>query len=158
VLLDHVITSHFGELSTFGPDAAVILGLEPAAMRADGASALVAVLDRLGNGTQGEAEAALSLLRQKLVDLGSRPIPRLQVAKEAIRVNRLQQLAARLKSTKLVPGLTIHQAKGREWEQVGVALTAPEQSRLTAGLTQASATDRALYVAFTRAKRHAFSI
>jgi DNA helicase-2/ATP-dependent DNA helicase PcrA len=158
VLLDQVVTSYFGELSTFGPDAAVILGLDPATMRAEGASALVTVLDRLSNGTQAQAEAALSLLRETLVGLGSRPIPRLQPAKEAIRVDRLQQLAARLKSTKLVPGLTIHQAKGREWEQVGVALTAAEYSRLAAGLSQASATDRALYVALTRAKRYAFSV
>lgn len=158
VLLDQVVTSHFGELSTFGPDAAVILGLDPATMRADGTSALVTVLDRLGNGTQAQAEAALSLLRETLVALGSRPIPRLQAANEAIRVDRLQQLAARLKSTKLVPGLTIHQAKGREWDKVGVALTAPEQSRLAAGLSQASATDRALYVALTRAKRRTVSI
>lgn len=158
VLLDQVVTSYFGELSTFGADAAVILGLDPATMRAEGASALVTVLDRLSNGTQAQAEAALSLLRETLVGLGSRPIPRLQPAKEAIRVDRLQQLAARLKSTKLVPGLTIHQAKGREWEQVGVALTAAEYSRLAAGLSQASATDRALYVALTRAKRHAFSV
>lgn len=158
VLLDQVVTSHFGELSTFGPDAAVILGLDPAIMRSDGAPALVAVLDRLGNGTQVEAEAALSLLRETLVGLGSRPIPRLQAAREAIRVDRLQQLAARLRSTKLVPGLTIHQAKGREWDEVGVALAATEQSRLAAGLSQAGATDRALYVALTRAKRRVVSI
>jgi DNA helicase-2/ATP-dependent DNA helicase PcrA len=158
VLLDHVVTMHFGELSTFGPDAAVILGLDPAAMRADGASPLVAVLDRLGTGTRAQAEAALSLLRETLIGLGSRPIPRLQAAKEVIRVDRLQQLAARLRSTRLVPGLTIHQAKGREWDEVGVSLTAPERSRLAEGLSQASATDRSLYVALTRAKRHAFSV
>lgn len=153
VLLDQVVTSYFGELSTFGPDAAVILGLDPQMMQAEGSIALTPVLDRLGNGTEQEAAAALTLLRRTLNDLGSRPVNRLQAPKEAERVRRLQALALRLRSTKLIPGLTIHQAKGREWEHVGVVLAPSEEARLASGLSQTSATDRALYVALTRAKQ-----
>lgn len=158
VLLNQVVISHFGELSTFGPDAAVILGLDPGTMQADGARALRDVLDRLGSGTEEEAASALSLLRENLSALGSRPVARLRAANEALRVRRLQDLALRLHSNKLIPGLTIHQAKGREWEEVGVVLTPPEGARLLAGLSQASATDRALYVALTRAKRRAVQV
>jgi DNA helicase-2/ATP-dependent DNA helicase PcrA len=50
--------------------------------------------------------------------------------------------------------MTIHQAKGREWDRVGVRLTDGEISRLAAGLDRNVEPDRALYVALTRA-RHA---
>ncbi|MFV2104892.1 UvrD-helicase domain-containing protein, partial [Micromonospora sp. LOL_024] len=51
-----------------------------------------------------------------------------------------------------VPGLTIHQAKGREWPAVGVRLTPTEQQHLAAGLTPDHDGQRAIYVALTRGK------
>ena len=88
------------------------LGTDRGMMHADGAAPLMVVLDRLGSGMEDEAGSALSLLQETMTDLGSRPINRLRSANGAIRVRRLQHLALRLRSSKLEPGLTIHQAKG----------------------------------------------
>lgn len=49
-------------------------------------------------------------------------------------------------------GMTIHQAKGREWDRVGVRLTDRERGRLAAGLDRDVESDRALFVALTRAR------
>ena len=48
--------------------------------------------------------------------------------------------------------MTIHQAKGQEWDHVGVRLTPGEIGRLTRGLDPDVEADRALYVALTRAR------
>ena len=50
-----------------------------------------------------------------------------------------------------MPGLTTHQAKGGEWEAVGVRLTSEERNTLASGLKVGRDTDRKLYVACTRA-------
>jgi DNA helicase-2/ATP-dependent DNA helicase PcrA len=52
-----------------------------------------------------------------------------------------------------VPGLTAHQAKGREWDVVGIRLTPSEREALAGGLTVHEDTHRKLYVACTRARR-----
>lgn len=52
----------------------------------------------------------------------------------------------------LVPGLTVHQAKGCEWENVGLCLKASEQGTLARGLDPDQDLDRKLYVACTRAR------
>lgn len=153
LLLDRVVTSHFGALSSFGPEAAVILDLEPEVLRAEAATAFNPVLDRLSGGTTEDAAAALAVLRKILLDMGSKSLPKLAGPKEAERVERLRLLAQRLGKTDLVPGMTVHQAKGREWINVGVHFTPGQQARLAGGLLQANASDRLLYVALTRAKR-----
>lgn len=49
-------------------------------------------------------------------------------------------------------GLTIHQAKGLEWNRVGLLLRDDEQDALTRGLSNVSAAERMIYVALTRAR------
>ncbi|MFE9367823.1 3'-5' exonuclease [Streptomyces sp. NPDC006978] len=68
---------------------------------------------------------------------------------------RLENLRIRLHdwAVTLVPGLTAHQAKGREWDVVGVYLTGAERESLRRGLSSDSEDHRKLYVALTRAKR-----
>ena len=61
-------------------------------------------------------------------------------------------LRARLKRSDLIPGLTVHQAKGCEWRRVGVVLTRGDESTLAAGLTNKEPEHCVLYVALTRAK------
>ncbi|MFF3656294.1 3'-5' exonuclease [Streptomyces olivochromogenes] len=56
-------------------------------------------------------------------------------------------------SHRFVPGLTAHQAKGREWDHVGVRLTSAERATLRQGLSPNSEDHRKLYVALTRAKQ-----
>lgn len=152
LLLDHLVRQRFGVLSTFGSDAAVMLGLDPETLRADGATQLGPVVERLAGGTEDDAKAALVLLRSNLYALGGKNISNLRAPKMAERYGRLVKLSRRLTLDDVVPGLTIHQAKGREWGHVGVALSDAERARLASGLLQSSESDRALYVALTRAK------
>ncbi|MFB6838920.1 ATP-binding domain-containing protein [Streptomyces sp. NPDC056361] len=52
----------------------------------------------------------------------------------------------------LVPGLTCHQSKGREWNKVGVRLELSDAAALRKGLDSDDEAHRALYVALTRAR------
>lgn len=153
LLLDQVVAMRFASISSSGPDAAIVLGLDPQQIRTEGASQLVPVLEVLSAGTPQAATAALSLLKTTLVSLGSKNIPNLQASAQLLRITRLQALAIRLNASKVVPGLTIHQAKGREWCRVGVTLTGSDQARLAAGLSHHTEGERRLYVALTRAKQ-----
>ena len=67
---------------------------------------------------------------------------------------RLRDLRERL----LVPGLTSHQAKGREWNCVGIKLDAAEAARLREGLVYNRESDRKIYVACTRARRRTLAV
>lgn len=50
-----------------------------------------------------------------------------------------------------IPGMTIHQAKGKEWPAVGVRLNSAQINRIQTGLSETSTEDRAIYVALTPA-------
>lgn len=52
----------------------------------------------------------------------------------------------------LVVGLSVHQAKGREWDLVGLALKETHVEHLDGGLSYTESTHRELYVACTRAR------
>ncbi|MEV6362147.1 UvrD-helicase domain-containing protein [Nocardia asteroides] len=72
---------------------------------------------------------------------------------DGLTVRNLRALGARLRAGRAcVPGLTVHQAKGREWDRVGVALTERARQTLDEGLRSNDAEDRVLYVACTRAR------
>lgn len=67
--------------------------------------------------------------------------------------SRLQRLAQRLSADGVcTPGMTVHQAKGREWDRVGVRITDSERVILAVGLHPADEAHRPLYVACTRAR------
>lgn len=153
MLLEPLVSSHFGHVPTRGPEAALVLGVDPEILRGD-PGVFAPVLDRLEGGSPAGATAALALLRTTLANLGSRQIRKMKEAEEADRIQLLRALGRRLGTVHLIPGMTIHQAKGREWASVGVHLVADEVHRLAAGLAQQQASDRALYVALTRAKRN----
>jgi len=53
---------------------------------------------------------------------------------------------------RFLPGLTVHQAKGREWDAVGIRLTESERTALAGGLALENDSHRKLYVACTRAR------
>ena len=84
LLLDQVVVSRFGSLSTFGPDAAVVLGLDPELVRIEGGTRLGPVLEVLAGGTEQSAADALGLLQKTLIGMGSRPIPTLQADNQAV--------------------------------------------------------------------------
>lgn len=71
----------------------------------------------------------------------------------ATHLKRLENLAIRLRATtRLVPGLTVHQAKGMEWAHVGIRLEDDERTTLAGGLDPSIEDHRRLYVACTRAR------
>jgi DNA helicase-2/ATP-dependent DNA helicase PcrA len=61
-------------------------------------------------------------------------------------------LRRRLGRRDLIPGLSVHQAKGCEWPRVGVALRDSDIGILAAGLRQLEPEHNVLYVALTRAR------
>lgn len=151
LLVDRLVGSHFGQSAIFLPEALSMLGLDKERLRTDGASALDPAIMALQDDRPVDA---LRLLRAAVTGLGCvRRLRRLPAASEDGQIERLSALRRRLRKSQLVPGLTVHQAKGREWDSVGVILTDAESSRLGAGLSQGNDADRRLYVAFTRARK-----
>ena len=49
--------------------------------------------------------------------------------------------------------MTIHQAKGKEWDVVGLRFKPSQITRIRNGLSEGNPDDRALYVALTRARK-----
>jgi hypothetical protein len=85
--------------------------------------------------------------------------PRTLRAAHPAHTGRLAQISTRTRYPgRPVPGLTTHQAKGREWDVVGVRLGTGEQEALAAGLNVSVESHRQLYVACTRARRATMAI
>lgn len=100
------------------------------------------------------ASDALEMLRDAVDEMSPRSRPaRLQASAEAERVKEIEMLRARLVRRDLIPGLTVHQAKGCEWRRVGVVLSRGDESALAGGLANEEPEHCVLYVALTRAKR-----
>ena len=77
--------------------------------------------------------------------------PSLPGARVASRLDRLTLLREWLTvDRRYVPGLSFHQAKGREWGRVDVALDATARATVASGLDETREGDRKLYVALTR--------
>jgi DNA helicase-2/ATP-dependent DNA helicase PcrA len=152
LLLEPLATAHFGQLARAAPEAASALSLTPDVVRSELPAIAARVFARISDGSSEDAVAALALLRRELRDIGGRNIPVLAEPQEAARVANLVALSARLGRPRLIPGMTVHQAKGREWNAVGVRLQPDQLGRLAAGLAVDRAGDREIYVALTRAK------
>jgi len=154
LLLDHLVRSCFSEHAIFLPEALILLGIELDSYLTGAPEVLGGVLQTLSSGASDAPERALDQLRQAVKDMGARRRPRAGSGdNEQRQIDRLASVASRLRATEpLVPGMTIHQAKGREWDHVGVILTATELARLDTGLDREAELDRALYVALTRAR------
>ncbi|MFD1277968.1 ATP-binding domain-containing protein [Streptomyces kaempferi] len=70
----------------------------------------------------------------------------------------LTRLQLRLGDDQLVPGLTCHQSKGREWDTVAIKLSTADTSALARGLDPTEADHRSLYVALTRARLNTLAL
>jgi DNA helicase-2/ATP-dependent DNA helicase PcrA len=96
---------------------------------------------------------ALNAAYAQLVDIVGTVSPRTLRPAHAAHAKRLAQVQERLAlGRRPVPGLTTHQAKGGEWDVVGVCLTGAERAALAQGLSVSEDTHRKLYVACTRAR------
>jgi DNA helicase II / ATP-dependent DNA helicase PcrA len=159
LLLDQLVRAHFQMPAIFSKEAVAILDLNPELLAGDGRLALMPILRMLQDESLPTAETAMQELRTALRNLGSpRQLRRLPAERENVQLGRLQDLGRRVAQTNLIPGMTVHQAKGKEWQRVGIRLSADQAGRLANGLSPANTDDRLLYVALTRARRHVCSV
>lgn len=85
--------------------------------------------------------------------LGGRQPGRLGDTKEAALIELMSDIARRLRcDSPSTPGLSVHNAKGCEWDHVGVSLTERDRNALANGLDVNEPMDRVVFVALTRAK------
>ncbi|SHG23832.1 UvrD-helicase domain-containing protein [Streptoalloteichus hindustanus] len=155
LLLNHVTRTVLGQPATYLADALLALGISdpdaPDLLHDD----LQRVLDLLRPGGKEATNNAYALLADVVKGVSSRSLRRAHHS----HTNRLRDIGSALTGDgPPVLGLTTHQAKGREWDTVGVTLTQVEQNRLLTGLSYAEETDRKLYVACTRARRQTLLI
>lgn len=151
LLLDVVTRARLGTAS-YGREGAITkLGLDREHFRAKQDNVFAPLVESL-LASKDEAEV-LEDLREAVKSLGVRKPSRLSDENEATVRLQLSRLAARLKEAAVIPGLTVFQAKGREWERVGVVLSRTQLAALAAGLRALEEEDCIIYVAITRAKR-----
>lgn len=154
ILLDHLVRGRFGHPAVFLGEATALLGLDQQSLIRRGGEELAPIVELLAGSGATNPEAVIAALRAAMRRLGSdRALRRLAADREAALLARIKELAARLGAeAPAVPGLTVHQAKGREWARVGVVLTEKQADRLAKGLEEGRHDDRVLYVALTRAR------
>lgn len=150
LLLDMVTWSRL-ERHSFGRAAALMqLGLDATEVAETQQSVMTPLLEQLVAGD--DPISVLDQLRSAAKGFGSQRRPnRLKGSQETARIDELSALRIRLLEKDLIPGLTVHQAKGGEWPRVGVYLTETEAALLASGLEELEDDDCVLYVAITRA-------
>jgi DNA helicase-2/ATP-dependent DNA helicase PcrA len=127
------------------PNAGVVLELEPA---------LGGVIETLQSSAPDAIRTTFTGLSDVLQVVTGRPLGS-PVHDDLLRLGYLRE---RLQTSALTPGLTTHQAKGREWDCVGVRLDVDEALSLQAGLVASLESNRKIYVACTRARRETFAV
>lgn len=148
LLLDSQLRAAFGERAVYAPEATFLLGLDEIPQEE-----LDLALEPATSALKERRPAvSLDLLRTAVKNLGHRRPRQLPSGTEQRCIELLDYLATRLSTHRVVLGLTIHQAKGREWDRVGLVLNPAQLDELASGLNRDSPDDRLLYVASTRAK------
>lgn len=148
ILLNHVSRSVLRETATYVGDALTALAMTPEDPR-ELEGELARVLDLLKQPGRPAAAHAWG----ELVGILAAFSPRYIKPAHWRYTDRLQLVAQRLVHLERpVAGLTTHQAKGREWDVVGLRLTEAQLAHFAAGLRQDDDTCRKLYVAATRAR------
>ncbi len=152
LLLDQATRACLGRRAFGWQSAQVQLGLDDNMLDQRQADVVAPILEELVAGHSG-AEV-LDLLRDAALSLGARRRPnRLPRDGEPIRQSEIEVLRRRLGRRDLIAGLTVHQAKGCEWERVGVALRQSDRDLLSQGLRELEPEHCVVYVALTRARR-----
>lgn len=151
LLLDVVTRSRLG-VESYGREGAITkLGLDREQFLAKQDEVFGPLIASLLAGK--DEVQVLEDLREVMKSLGVRKPNRLSDKNEATVRLQLAQLATRLQQARVIPGLTVFQAKGREWERVGVVLSRAQLAALTSGLHALEEEHCIIYVAITRAKR-----
>ena len=150
LLLNQLTRTVLGESATYLSEALATLGISDSDAPRRLEPALQEVIETL---TSGGRAAALNTAYQRLVHAVRSESRREFPAPHWRYTERLDVLRSRLAySGQLVAGMTVHQAKGREWDHVGVRLSQDERGTLAAGLRVDNERHRQLYVACTRAR------
>jgi len=149
LLLNQLTRTVLGENATYLSDALATLGISDLDAPRRLEPALQEVIETLTSG----GKAALNAAYQSLVRAVKFESPREFPAPHWKYTERLDLMRDRLAySGQLIAGMTVHQAKGREWDYVGVRLSEEERATLAAGLRVDNERHRQLYVACTRAR------
>ncbi|MFD6177561.1 MULTISPECIES: UvrD-helicase domain-containing protein [unclassified Isoptericola] len=155
LLLNALTTARFGVSATYLNEALITLGItDPQSL-----SRLEAPLGDIIALLASDAADAAKTLWPELVSIVKTEAPR-SIPENAHHnyYARLRRIAVRAQQPTLTPGMTVHQAKGREWPVVGVHLIEKDAEHLAAGLTNQTEIERQLYVAVTRARRRTVQV
>ncbi|MET8505325.1 UvrD-helicase domain-containing protein [Streptomyces sp. NPDC004787] len=155
LLLNELTQSSFGLPAAFLTDARTTLGIEEAETFEQLRPDLQAALQRLASQDDlGEIWTALadSVVTKTHIE---RPESQKRTPRKALGNLRIRLGDAH---KRLVPGLTCHQAKGKEWDRVGVRLEESDAAVLRKGLDPADEAHRSLYVALTRARVRSLAV
>ena len=150
LLLNHVTRNTFDLDATYLNDALTALDVQDRDVPRQLESALQEVVETLRPGGKDAVKAAYLALVEVVGSVSARELRKPHKA----HTDRLTFLQQRLAFPgRPIPGLTTHQAKGGEWDVVGVRLRDTERAALAGGLSSAEDMHRKIYVACTRARR-----
>ena len=155
LLLNRLTSSRLGQPATYLADALLTLQMSGPDALERLEPALDRILARIVDGDEATAKKIWPEFVEVLATEAQRDI---KTNSHPNYWRRLVQIADRARQTRLVPGMTVHQAKGREWSTVGMRMTEEDVALLGAGLTAETEIGRQLYVALTRARRRAVAI
>lgn len=149
LLLNYVTRNIFNLDATYLGDALTALNIQDRDVPRQLEPSLQGVIETLQPGTPAAIKAAYYELVAVVGTVSARYLRPPHTA----HTNRLAMLQSRMAySDRPVPGLTTHQAKGGEWDVVGVRLSDTDRKSLGAGLSVTRDTHRKIYVAITRAR------
>ncbi|MFF9106085.1 UvrD-helicase domain-containing protein [Streptomyces rubrogriseus] len=154
LLLNEITTHALGQKAVYLGDAYTTLGITDPDSGARLQPRLQGILRQLSG--DDDLDAIRSELNTVIATESDVRMPR----RHPSHIDRLAALRARLKqpSGRHILGLTCHQAKGREWDHVGVRLEETDVQALRQGLTYTKEDHRMLYVALTRARRQTVAV
>ncbi|MFE4827726.1 UvrD-helicase domain-containing protein [Streptomyces sp. NPDC056672] len=153
LLLNEITQNALGLQAVFLHDALVTLDLDKEELLTTLRTCLQTAVTHLKAGNPP------SLVWRSLTDSLADRIPTVAAQQHARKpLSALARLQLRLEDDQLVPGLTFHQSKGREWNTVAIRLSCADASALALGLDPSQADHRALYVALTRARLNTLAL
>ena len=155
LLLNHITRHIFNEDATYLREALTALAIADPELPRQLETDLQEVVDLLRVKDPQSLKRSYEALTKVMREVSPRVMRRAHPA----HTGRLAEVSKRLlRAGRPVPGLTAHQAKGREWETVAVRLAASEEAALQAGLSVEDDTHRKLYVACTRARQDTIAV
>jgi DNA helicase-2/ATP-dependent DNA helicase PcrA len=152
--LDYFLRKQFGEGARLLASASTLLRIDPGTYLAVAEDTYGPILERLRIEGESAAEWVLDELCGCVKSvLGAPRRPTLTVKGSIRYAKAIGALASRVRySGRFVPGITVHQAKGQEWNRVAVVLGDDDRARLAKGLNPDDPDDRRLYVSLTRGR------